>query len=283
VLARSEPWEAAARVFRDPVERSEEGMATKASEGSLKHPGPRRVLALIKHMETSINRMKMIPATSLRRNAVLLGLISKSLTLGRAICLLVEKGFFTEAFGLSRTMIEIFFCVRYIGNQDSENRANTYVDYNARVRQEWSTLTKKFYPTHPAASYELDRDTVERARKFKSKGSWTGHARQLQKMVEEPDAHEEENPVLRDFDYEFTYFWTSHFVHGTVEGLDGHGPKIGQPFRVRAHRHMEKRYARLALLNVVTSLTKIFISAFRAMNEEQSEEAHRAYEMLKEF
>ena len=235
----------------------------------MKHPGPKRVLTHIKHLENCINKMKMIPATQLRRNAVLLTLMSKALTLGRAICLLVEKGFFTEAFGLSRTMIEIFFCVRYIANQDTENRAIQYVDYNARVRQEWSTLTKKFYPTHPAASYELDRDTVKTAQKFKSKSSWTGHARHVKMIASEPDLHEEEDPAIRDFDYEFTYFWTSHFVHATVQGMDGHGLEIEKPFRVRSERSHEQRYARLALLNVVTSLVKIFVSAFRGMNEEQ--------------
>lgn len=139
----------------------------------------------------------MIPATNLYRNAVLLALASKALTVSRAVCLLVEKGFLTEAFGLSRTLLDIYFCVRYIGNKDSENRATTYVEYQARVRQEWSTLTQKYYPTHPAASFKLDKHILEIAEKFPHKGFWTGHGGQAKMMALEKDERE---PKLRYLD-----------------------------------------------------------------------------------
>jgi hypothetical protein len=251
----------------------------------MNHPGPKRVLAQIRHLENAINRMKMVPANQLYRNAVLLGLTSKALTVGRAVCLLVEEGFLTEAFGLSRTMVEIYFCVRYIGNKDSESRATTYVEYQARVQQEWSSLAAKYYPTHPAASFVLDRHILETAKKFPHKGSWTGRGGQAKMMALEEDTREpaEDGDDTLGFDYDFVYFWTSHFVHATVAGLEGHGSTPGEPFRVRPQRSQVQRYARLSLMNVVASLLKIFVSAFRAMNEEQPEEVQQTFRMLSKF
>jgi len=249
-----------------------------------KHPGPKRVLAQIRRLENGLNRMKLAPATHLYRNAVLLGLISKALTVGRAVCVSVENGLLAEAFGLSRTMVEIYFCVRYIGNKHSEIRATTYVEYQAKVKQEWSKLTAKYYPTHPAASFVLDPHILKTAEKFPLKGAWTGHGGQARMMALEPDSREPvEDEKILGFDIDVMYFWTSQFVHATVAGLDGHGSIPGEPFRVRPTRSKERRYARLSLMNGVSSLVKIFILAFRAMNEDQPKEVDQAFRMLEKF
>jgi len=249
-----------------------------------KYPGPKRVLAQIKRLENGINRMKLAPATQLYRNAVLLALMSKALTVGRAVCVLVENGLLAEAFGLSRTMVEIYFCVRYIGNKDSEIRATTYVEYQAKVRQEWGRLTAKYYPTHPAASFVLAPHILKTAQKFALKGAWTGHGGQARMMALEPDSHEPaEHEEILGFDIDVMYFWTSQFVHATVAGLDSHGSIPGEPFRVRPAPWKERRYARLSLMNAVSSLVKIFILAFRAMNEDQPKEVDQAFNMLKKL
>ena len=249
-----------------------------------KYPGPKRVLAQIKRLESGINRTKLTPATQLYRNAVFLALMSKALTVGRAVCVLVENRLLAEAFGLSRTMVEIYFCVRYIANKDSEIRATTYVEYQAKVKQEWSKLTAKYYPTHPAASLVLAPHILRTAEKFPLKGAWTGHGGQARMMALEPDSREPaEDETILGFDIDVMYFWTSQFVHATVAGLDGHGSMPGEPFRVRPASTKVLRYARLSLMNVVSSLVKIFILAFRAMNEDQPKEVEQAFRMLEKF
>ncbi|MFI5071838.1 MAG: hypothetical protein ACHP8A_13205 [Terriglobales bacterium] len=58
---------------------------------------------------------------------------------------------------MSRTLIEIYFCVRYISNKDTEARAATYANYHARVRQEWQTIIMKYYLNRsPPSACELD-------------------------------------------------------------------------------------------------------------------------------
>src|SRR5262249_49402889 len=66
---------------------------------------PKSVVNQIKRLERHINELKMVPATHRYRSAVVLALLSKALTMGRAICRLVKSGFPAEAFGLSRSLI----------------------------------------------------------------------------------------------------------------------------------------------------------------------------------
>jgi hypothetical protein len=237
-----------------------------------KQPSAQFVLSQIKQLERHLNEMEMIPATHTYRNAVILGLLSKALTVGRAICRLVKSGFPAEAFGLSRTLIEIYFCVRYISNQDIEARAKTYVDYHARVRQEWQTIITKYYPNTPASKIVLEQDVLETAKAFKNKGHWTGHGGQAKLMAMEEDPIEldpQGQPEKSEFDYDALYFWTSHYVHATVVGIEGHAGEPGNVFRVRARSWVDRERGIDALLNTLVFLDKIFIRACRAMNEEQ--------------
>src|ERR1700723_674286 len=62
------------------------------------------VLPRIESLEKYINELGIIPSTRYVGTAVLLALLSKSLTVARAVCVLVETGFPAEAFGLTRTL-----------------------------------------------------------------------------------------------------------------------------------------------------------------------------------
>jgi len=239
------------------------------------YPTQREVLNQLKKLEQFINDWKMIPATGALRNQVLLALLSKALTVGRATCALVKSGFPAEGFGLSRTLIDIFFSVRYISNNDTEERATTFVDYRARVRKEFLDVHNKFFPNKQLdAANTLGMETVQIAEKFKSKGHWTGHGGQAKLMALEPDENEKNElgePLTGAIDYDAYYFWTSHFVHGTIKALDAHGVVPGDVFKVRCNPARDSEYGRLALFNVLVYLNKTFIHACRAMQEEQPE------------
>jgi len=71
-------------------------------------PHVSQVQPLIDKLEVFINEERYIPATRRYRGVVVLALLSKSLIVGRAVCNLVEGAFPAEAFGLSRTLIDIF-------------------------------------------------------------------------------------------------------------------------------------------------------------------------------
>lgn len=73
-------------------------------------------------------------------------------------------------------------------------------------------------------------------------------------------------------------------MHVTIHALEGHAIEPGGVFRVRSNISAEKDYARLALFNTVSFLTKIFMQACRGMREEQPEPILREmFEMMGKF
>jgi hypothetical protein len=237
------------------------------------YPAQCEVLEQIQKLEQFLNDWKMIPATMALRNQVLLALLSKMLTVARATCVLVESDFPAEAFGLSRTLIDIFFSVRYISNNQTEARATTFVEYRDKIRKEFLEVHNRFFPNkHMDATSALGAAVVQIAEKFKSRGHWTGHGGQAKMMALEPDENEKDElgePLTGVVDYDAFYFWTSHFAHGTIKALDAHGVVPGDVFTVRCNPKRDSEYGRLALFNVLVYLNKTFIHACRAMREEQ--------------
>lgn len=239
------------------------------------YPTQREVLEQIEKLEQFINDWQMIPATGALRNQVLLALLSKTLTVARAVCTLVESNFPAEAFGLSRTLIDIFFSVRYISNNHTEERATTFVEYRDRIRKEFLDIHNRYYPNKLDAANILGLETLQVSNKFKSRGHWTGHGGQAKLMALEPDQFEKNElgePLTGAIDYDAFYFWASQFVHGTIKSLDAHGVIPGDVFKVHCCPERESEYGRLSLFNVLIYLNKTFIHACRAMQEEQPEE-----------
>ncbi len=133
----------------------------------------------------------------------------------------------------------------------------------------------KYYPNTPPNLLTLDEEVLETAKEFKSKHLWTGHGGQAKLMALEEDTvelDEQGQPLKSEFDYDAIYFWTSHFVHVTVVGLEGHASEPGEVFRVRARTWADKGRGKDALFNTLVFLSKIFVCACRVMNEEQPED-----------
>src|SRR5260370_28688150 len=111
----------------------------------------------------------MIRATNVYRSMVFLPLFSKGWTVGGAICVILENGFPAEAFGMSRTLVDIYLYVRYMSNKDSEARITTYVQYWARVHKEWGNILAKHYPHKKVKLPSFHRQAMKMAQKFASK------------------------------------------------------------------------------------------------------------------
>ncbi len=89
----------------------------------------KRVLRFIRSLENYVNKEEYRPRRAYADERVLLALVSKSIWVGRAVCSLVKTGYPEEAFGLTRTLTDIFFTVRFICNKDSEERARRFANY----------------------------------------------------------------------------------------------------------------------------------------------------------
>lgn len=183
--------------------------AAAATAAEPAQPKVSEVLPQIERLEQYIDGLEMIPSTRFLRTAVLLAILSKALTVARAICTLVEAGFPAEAFGLSRTLVEIFLTVRYISNKDTEARAKTYAEYFSKVHAEWGELNTKYYPERELKFPAFHEEAIKVAEQFKSKHAWTGVGGQTRMMAFEEDAvelDEKGHPFKSEFDYEVIYF-----------------------------------------------------------------------------
>lgn len=251
------------------------------------HPTQRQVLVQIARLEKFIDDWEMRPATSVSRNGVFLALYSKALTVGRAVCALVKSGFPAEAFGLSRTLIDIFFSIRYMSNNETNSRITTFIDYGARVAKEWVNLNAKYFPDRRLRLSATHNEMMKVAEKFRSRHQWTSHGGGAKFMALEEDTFEVGevgSPTTVELDYDVFYFWTSQYVHVTVPSLKGHAVEPGSVFRVRSNASVERDLARLALFNTVTFLTKISIQACRGMREDQPEAILRdMHKMMSKF
>jgi hypothetical protein len=230
------------------------------------------IRALIKKLEEFIDKSEVIPATRFYRTVVILGLLSKSLTVGRSICCLVENDFPAEAFGLTRTLIDIYFTVRYISNTDTEARAERYARFFAKNHEDWTKIIAKFYPTRSIPNTLEHQEYLEVAKEYKRPNEWTGLHGQTKEMAREPDTYEFDSdgePINCEFDYEVIYKWTSHYTHGTILSVESHLPEAEEPFRIRARSRVESGKAASALFNVLAYISKTFVCAYRAMRDDQ--------------
>jgi hypothetical protein len=103
-------------------------------------------LESIEKLERYIDDAAFVPATQEHRGQIILALFSKALTVGRAVCALVRAGFGEEAFGMTRTLFDIYFDVRFISNRDTEPRAEKFAMFFTKDITGWRKIIPKSIP-----------------------------------------------------------------------------------------------------------------------------------------
>lgn len=232
------------------------------------------VLESIEKLERYVDDAAFIPATQQHRGQVILALFSKALTVGRAICSLVRTGFGEEAFGLGRTLIDIYLATRYIANKDTEARAERFAMFFTKDQEGWQKVVSKYYPHITARDTPERREILAIAKNYKNPHDWSGEPEKTKSLAKEPDTYEFDsagNGTTAEFDYEIMFKYTSHSVHSTVCALEDHIAERGDIFKIRT-RWNPHRKARLTLFNVLAMTSKIFISGFRALRHDQPED-----------
>jgi len=231
-------------------------------------------LESIEKLERYIDDAAFIPATQQHRGQIILALFSKALTMGRAICSLVQAGFSAEGFGMGRTLIDIHLVVRYIANKDTEARAERFAMFFTKDQEGWQRVVPKYYPQFVALDTPERREILAIAKNYRNPNDWSGEPEKTKSLAKEPDTYEFDsagNGITAEFDYEIMFKYTSHFVHSTVCALEGHIAERGDTFKIRAHWNPSRK-ASLALFNVLAMTSQIFVSGFRALRHDQPEE-----------
>jgi hypothetical protein len=255
----------------------------------------REMKRVIRKIQTFLNNMRIYPRRQVLLDNVVLAHVSKGLKVAQAVMCLIEADLPEEAFGLSRTLVEVAFNLRFITNRYSERRAKRFVGYFARWKLEQIRRAIKHFTggkdkrgrNQPKyTKTELRRQVpqyklvAKLARKFPSRTSWT-ETRNRQasrggtwKMAVEPDRYEKVDgqPVRWEFDYDWIYFWTSQYVHATAVCMDSHFPKLEKAFSIHVSPEQGKHTAGLAVFNTGLFLSKILVMAFRAIRYDSPDE-----------
>jgi hypothetical protein len=216
-----------------------------------------------------VNEAWIYPPVNGYRYMVALALYSKCLTVAEAILALVDAGFSDEAFGMTRTLLDIFFTLRYIANQDTDERARRYAQFAAKDADEWSEIAKKYWPQMTAV---VDPHTKSIAAKYGSPHRWAGKT--ARDMAEEPDTVEVDpttgQPAVHDFAYTVIYHWASTYVHPTIGALEHHLVQAGRDnFTVRSG--WGRNMSHLSVFNTAVYVVNTMVCFYRCMGDPQHE------------
>ena len=109
-----------------------------------KHPDIEHIRKFVTYVKRHLNETRYYPPITAYRYMVALALYSKCLTVAEATMVLLDAGFSDEAFGMTRTLADIYITLHYIANQDTEERATHYYNFIARDVVDWADIIKDF-------------------------------------------------------------------------------------------------------------------------------------------
>jgi hypothetical protein len=201
---------------------------------------------------------------------VALGLYSKCITVAEAIIALLDSGFSDEAFGMTRTLVDIFITLHYIANKDTDERAQRYYEFSAKDIEVWS---EKIIPDYwPKMMQPLDNRTKTVAITYPSPHQWSGKT--TKDMALEPDTVEVDpatgKPTVHDFAYRVIYRWTSHYVHPTIVALENHLVQAGRDNFI-VHNGRERDMSHLTAFNIASYVSITMVCFYRCMGDPQPE------------
>lgn len=227
------------------------------------------VRKFVEYAKLCVNEARIYPPINGYRYMVALSLYSKCITVAEATLALLDSGFSDEAFGMTRTLVDIFITLRYIANKDTDDRARRYAEFSAKDSEVWTEVTRIYWPQleHP-----LPERTKSLAATYHSPHQWAG--RTAKEMALEPDTVEVDpatgRPAVHDFAYRVIYRWTSHYVHPTIGALRNHLVQAGRDnFVVRGGNAQDMRH--LTIFNTATYVVKTMIFFYRCMGDPQPE------------
>lgn len=224
------------------------------------------VVRFIQFIRDHVNTLGCRPRRGYADDWVLLALVSKANWVARATCLLVRAGYAEEAFGLTRTLTDIFFTTRYICNRDSDSRARMFINYSAKEQQIWLKIRSQYYPKMTLRPRPDQARLTALASQFKDPHRWSGHP--TRHLADEADTVERDatgRPLKYTFDYEVVYGWTSRYVHPTASALDSHVGYADVPFGIAPKEIAGNSEGDSALFNAALYLSRVCIYVFRKL------------------
>lgn len=105
-----------------------------------KHTEVEHLRKFLAYAKLLLNEARYYPPSYGYQYMVALALYSKCITVAEATLVLIEAGFGDEAFGMTRTLVDIFLTLRYIANKDTHERAKRYAQFAAKSSALWAEV-----------------------------------------------------------------------------------------------------------------------------------------------
>jgi len=191
-----------------------------------------RVASTFRLLQNEIDSSLFCPRNGYAFEHVPLMVMSRVLRIGLAICHLVKGGFCGEAFGLTRSVLEAFFIVKYISTKDSEKRAQSYLDYTEAYYFNQEEIRKRYFPHIPRPEWVTEELLDRVKQRFGANPrKWVAAHNMAAEYYDHPaeiDASTGKGYQALS-DYDGMYEMTSHYVH--VTAFSTRGNYYASPFR----------------------------------------------------
>ena len=235
-----------------------------------KHSDVEHIRKFLAYAKRQVNEASIFPPLNAYRYLVALALYSKCFTVAEAALVLLDAGFGDEAFGMTRTLIDIVFTLHYIGNKDTEERAELFYQFHRKNVWDLGDIVAKFWPQLIKSSNTAAPVDPSVLKKYPRPHSWSG--KPLSAMAMEPHTVENDpisgKPFVHNLGYRLIFLLTSHYVHPTIVCLPNHMVKPGHDnFVVRSGRG--KDMSNLAAFFTASNVGLAMIAFYRCMGEPQ--------------
>jgi hypothetical protein len=237
--------------------------------------------ASVNSLVNYMNNLGIIPRQGMIMDRLSLGFFSKSVKLFRSILLLVEGGFYEEAYALARSSVELRFNARWIANKDSYTRSREFFYFGAKQSKYVHETASVYRVNHPAG---LSQRLQDIAAQYKNHKEWTRVP--LKERAYEPSAKvtDSDQPAAHfGQTYETVYWSMCSFCHVDIAALmyGRHLPRPGEEFKVSEHHEAERDGAEHHGITalIVSALSSLFAAQYglEAMNMEMPEAVHACF------
>lgn len=172
-------------------------------------------------------------------DVIAMALVSKAFSVARACLLLLDNGFEDEAYGMSRSVVECAWILRYMTQTPAEIESRTWKYFNYVI------LDKQFWMYH-AMMNAKDEETKSDIRAHAEElglhddptevvGHWSGKngfgwiVNQMEHPLDGPNTNE----AIKSAEYAVDYHQTSAFVHCYEPAIENFVPQEKTPFKVK--------------------------------------------------
>lgn len=122
-----------------------------------------RVSAAFRLLQDELDTSLFCPRTGFAFEHVPLMVVSRTPRMRLAVCHLVAGGFYGEAFGLTRSVMEAFFIVKHVSTKDPEARSQSYLDYTEAYYFNQERIREKYFP-HLARHEGVTQELLDRVK-----------------------------------------------------------------------------------------------------------------------